>query len=152
MELTMTAAAITRTADTASIPAVTARPAGNEVILESGASRWQAGVPHMANQAVEAPSPTAYLLGALASYAVTFIRDTLAPELHIDVWDVRATARCEAGATAPLQQLVLEVDVYSPYNRAVVQRLLDAWREQWPAHLAFVDPASVRVECRVTSQ
>ena len=40
-----------------------------------------------------APRPTALLLGARAGCVVVFIRDTLAPQLGVQVESVEATAR-----------------------------------------------------------
>lgn len=42
------------------------------------------------------PSPTAYLLGALAGCAVAFSRDTLAPQFDVELTNVSATGSCSA--------------------------------------------------------
>ena len=49
-----------------------------------------------------APSPTAYLLGALAGCGVVFLRDTLAPQFDVTIDALEATARCRADAAPRL--------------------------------------------------
>src|SRR5206468_13124626 len=66
--------------------------------LSAGAYTWHADRPPPLGGTGSAPSPTQYLLGALAGCAVAFIHDTLAPQLSINVDDLTVAARCRADA------------------------------------------------------
>src|SRR5689334_20112147 len=77
-----------------STPAVTATLANGRARLSAGPFNWDADLPASLGGENLAPSPTAYLLGALAGCAVTFLHDTLAPEFDVDVDDITAVARC----------------------------------------------------------
>src|SRR5438034_11609050 len=101
-------------------PSVSARLEGSQAVLEAGPFSWRADLPPALGGTNQAPSPTALLLGALAGCAVVFIRDTLAPQLGVEVASVEATARCESDArgllgmsgTAPdLQNIELAIQV-----------------------------------------
>lgn len=98
------------------------------------------------------PSPTAYLLGALAGCAVAFLNDTLAAQFEVDIADVTAVARCSTDLRgllaiddiAPdLADLALEIKVSSPSPEDRVEAMLAAWRERCPIYLALVKPQSV---------
>src|SRR3954451_11197042 len=68
-----------------STPAVTAVLDGGRAHLSAGSFTWECDLaPAIGGQNL-APSPTVYLLGALAGCAVTFISDTLAPQLGLRV-------------------------------------------------------------------
>src|SRR5688572_29087189 len=110
------------------------RPAGKE----AGSFSWRADLPPALGGTNQAPSPTALLLSALAGCAVVFIRDTLAPQLGVQVESVEATARCESDArgllgmsgTAPdLQNIEIAIQVTPAASGADGRRLYDAWQE-----------------------
>src|SRR5947207_6612387 len=120
-------------------PAVKARSDGAQAVLEAGSFSWRADLPPALGGTNQAPSPTALLLGALAGCAVVFIRDTLAPQLGVEVASVEATARCESDArgllgmsgTAPdLQNIELAIQVTSAAGEAGARRLYDVWQER----------------------
>lgn len=139
-------------------PAVTARSDGAQAVLEAGSFSWRADLPPALGGTNQAPSPTALLLGALAGCAVVFIRDTLGPQLGVEVEGVEATARCESdargllgmGGTAPdLQNIELAIQVTSAAGEADIRRLYDAWQERCPIYLALVKPTSVKTTLQV---
>lgn len=138
-------------------PVVTARADDSQAVIEAGAFTWRADLPPPLGGANEAPSPTAYLLGALAGCAVAFIRDTLAPQLGVQVNDVTATVKCEAdargllgldGAVPDLRNLSLEVTIESPDGDEAVRKIADAWQKRCPIYLALMKPTDVSVEFR----
>src|ERR687890_20957 len=75
-------------------PAVTAELVNGRARLSSGPFNWDADLGIGLGGGNLAPSPTAYLLGALAGCAVAFLADTLAPEFGVEVDDITAVARC----------------------------------------------------------
>ncbi|HEV8054381.1 MAG TPA: hypothetical protein VGP30_06100, partial [Candidatus Limnocylindrales bacterium] len=79
-------------------PSVSVTLANGRARLSSGAFNWEADLPPVVGGGNLAPSPTAYLLGALAGCAVVFMHDTLAPQLGIRIDDVSAVARCTTDA------------------------------------------------------
>src|SRR3954452_24352565 len=83
-------------------PTVTATLANGHARLSAGAFNWDADLPAILGGENLAPSPTAYLLGALAGCAVAFLRDTLAPQFDVTIEDVTAVAR----ATSDLRGLI----------------------------------------------
>ncbi len=99
-----------------------------------------------------APSPTAYLLGALAGCAVAFLHDTLAPEFDVQIDDVTAVARCSTdlrgllgidGVAPDLGDIELDITVSSPSPDDRIEAMLDAWRERCPIYLALLKPQSI---------
>jgi uncharacterized OsmC-like protein len=134
-----------------SSPAVTARLADGRAELTAGSASWLADLPLALGGTNGAPSPTAYLLGALAGCAVAFLHDTLAPELGVRIDDVGAVARCKADArglvgldAAPdLSNLELEIWIASPDPDDRVQLLYRTWLERCPIYLALVKPMPV---------
>ena len=101
-----------------------------------------------------APSPTLLLLSALAGCAVVLIRDTLGPQLGVEVEAGEATVRCETdsrgllgidGVSPDLRDLSLELRIASPAGDAAVARLLAVWEERCPVYLALTKPMSVRI-------
>ena len=135
-------------------PTVTARSDGSQAVLEAGSFSWRADLPQPLGGTNQAPSPTALLLGALAGCAVVFIRDTLAPQLGVQVDAVEATARCEAdargllglGGVAPdLQHLQLEIRIQSAGGEGDIQRVYRAWQERCPVYLALTKAMEVAV-------
>src|SRR6476646_8115683 len=73
-------------------PSVTATLANGRARLSAGPFNWDADLPAVLGGENLAPSPTAYLLGALAGCAVAFLHDTLAPQFGVEIDDVSATA------------------------------------------------------------
>jgi uncharacterized OsmC-like protein len=129
-----------------SAPSVTASLANGRARLSSGAFNWEADLgPAIGGQNL-APSPTAYLLGALAGCAVAFLNDTLAPQFGITITDVSAVARCSSdargllamdGIAPDLSDIALDVTVTSPDSRERVDAMLRAWEERCPIYLAI---------------
>ena len=66
-----------------STPTVTATLANGRARLSAGPFNWDADLPAALGGENLAPSPTAYLLGALAGCGVAFIHDTLAPQFDV---------------------------------------------------------------------
>jgi uncharacterized OsmC-like protein len=135
-----------------SAPAVAARVVDGRAELSAGSFTWYADLPAALGGTNTAPSPTAYLLGALAGCAVAFLRDALAPQLGIRVDDVSAIARCTAdargllgmdGATPDLGSLAIEITVVSPEPRSRLDALYEAWLERCPIYLALLKPSGV---------
>ncbi len=135
-------------------PTVTAQADGSQAVIEAGPFTWRADLPPALGGSNEAPSPTALLLGALAGCAVVFVRDTLAPQLGIEVTGVSATVTCETdargllglGDAAPdLGNLSLDVTVASPEGRSAANRIADVWQQRCPIYLALLKPTDVAV-------
>jgi uncharacterized OsmC-like protein len=135
-----------------STPAVTASLVNGRARLSAGAFNWDADLPPSLGGENLAPSPTAYLLGALAGCAVAFLNDTLAPRFDVAIEDVTAVARCASDArgllgiddVAPdLGDLSLEILVSSPSPKANVDAMLAAWTERCPIYLALLKPQSI---------
>jgi uncharacterized OsmC-like protein len=136
-----------------SAPAVSASLVNGHARLSAGSFNWDADLPPAIGGGNLAPSPTAYLLGALAGCAVTFVYDTLAPQLGLRLDDVRAVARCTAdargllgmdGAQPDLTEVSVEIQVVSPEPADRLRRLFEVWQERCPVYLALVKPMSVR--------
>jgi uncharacterized OsmC-like protein len=130
-----------------SAPTVTATLVNGRARLSAGPFNWDADLPASLGGENLAPSPTAYLLGALAGCAVAFLRDTLAPEFGIEVTDVTAVARCAsdargllgmAGARPDLGELGLDITVASSSPAGRVDEMLAAWTERCPIYLALL--------------
>lgn len=135
-----------------SAPAVTATLANDRARLTAGPFNWDADLAPAVGGANLAPSPTAYLLGALAGCAVVFLRDTLAPQLGVKIDDVTATARCTAdaagllgmdGAVPDLGSLAVDITVVSPEPEERLQELFAVWKERCPIYLALQKPNAV---------
>ena len=133
-------------------PTVKARSDGSQAVLEAGSFSWRADLPPSLGGTNAAPSPTAMLLAALAGCAVVFIRDTLAPQLGIQVENVEATAECQsdsrgllemAGILPDLQDIQLRIGIQSPDSQDKVQQLYRTWRERCPVYLALSKPLQV---------
>ncbi|MGY0231780.1 OsmC family protein [Longispora urticae] len=141
-----------------SAPAVTAALVDGRARLSAGAFTWDADLPPALGGGNAAPSPTAYLLGALAGCAVAFLHDTLAPQLGLKLDRVTAVARCAsdargllgmADAAPDLADLAIEVHVVSSEPADRLRRLFDLWQERCPVYLALLRPAPVRTEFTV---
>ena len=136
-----------------SAPAVTARVVDGRAELSAGPFSWQADLPLTLGGGNAAPSPTAYLLGALAGCAVAFIRDTLAPQLGLRIDDVSAIARCTSdargllamdGASPDLGDIAIDITVASAEPKERLDGLYQTWLERCPVYLAILKPNVVR--------
>jgi uncharacterized OsmC-like protein len=157
MTMTATDAAATFRDDPAkarSAPTVTATLANGRARLSAGSFNWDADLPPILGGENLAPSPTAYLLGALAGCAVAFLRDTLAPEFDVEIDDVTAAASSVSdlrgligidGAAPDLTELKLDIKVssFSPQDR--VDAMFAAWRERCPIYLALLKPNTIEL-------
>lgn len=141
-------------------PTVTATLANGHARLSAGAFNWEADLPVALGGQNLAPTPTAYLLGALAGCAVALIADTLAPQLGIRVDGLTAVARCRSdargllgmdGAAPDLQDITLEVDIDTPDPEEAVERLLGIWRERCPIYLSLRKSSPVSLERRIAT-
>jgi uncharacterized OsmC-like protein len=133
-------------------PTVKGRSEGAQAVLEAGSFSWRCDLPQPVGGTNQAPSPTMLLLSALAGCAVVFIRDTLAPQLGVQVEGVEATAQCEAdsrgllgmeGAVADLQNLRLGIQIQSPDSEEKVRELYRVWQDRCPIYLALIKPLGV---------
>ena len=66
-------------------PTVIATLAEGRAHLAAGPFSWDADLPTVIGGTNQAPSPTAYLLGALAGCGVAFLNDTLAPQFGVRI-------------------------------------------------------------------
>lgn len=139
-------------------PTVVAELANGHARLSSGLFNWDADLGPAIGGGNLAPSPTQYLLGALAGCAVVFLADTLAPQFGVALDRVRATARCiadtggllgVAGSRAALEQIEVEVSVGSAEPSERLEALFGAWRERCPIYLALLQPNDVTVSFAV---
>jgi uncharacterized OsmC-like protein len=135
-----------------STPTVTASLVDGRARVTAGAFTWDADLPLTLGGENGAPSPTAYLLGALAGCAVAFLNDTLAPRFEVRIDDVMAVARCSTdqrgllgldGVAPDLTDLALEIRVSSTSTEDRVEAMLAAWRERCPIFLALIKPQSI---------
>ena len=135
-----------------STPAVTASLVNGRARLSAGPFNWDADLPLTLGGENLAPSPTAYLLGALAGCAVAFLHDTLAPQFEVEITDVTAVARCSTdqrgllaldGVSPDLAEMALEIKVSSPSPADRVEAMLTAWTQRCPIYLALIKPQSV---------
>jgi len=104
------------------------------------------------------PSPTAYLLGALAGCAVAFLRDTLAPQFGVEIDDVTAVAGAVSdlrglvaieGAIPDLTNLTLDIRVTTSSPADRVETMFAAWRERCPIYLALPKPTEIALTTSV---
>jgi len=120
--------------------------------LTAGPFNWDADLSAALGGENLAPSPTAYLLGALAGCAVAFLHDTLAPQLGIAIDDVAAVAGCRTdargllgmpGAAPDLADIELSVEIGSDASDEDLERLEAAWLQRCPIFLALAKPNDV---------
>jgi uncharacterized OsmC-like protein len=120
--------------------------------LSAGPFNWDADLPAALGGENLAPSPTAYMLGALAGCGVAFINDTLAPMFGVAIDDITAVARCTAdqrgllgldGVAPDLADLALDIRISSSSPEDRVEAMLGAWRERCPIYLALLKPQSI---------
>jgi len=125
-------------------PAVRGRLIEGKAELSAGAYTWHSDLPPALGGTGSAPTPTQYLLGALAGCAVAFIHDTLA------LARCRADARGLLGmgdAMPDLQDIEIEISIATSASAERLAELEKVWRERCPIYLAVVKPneASVRL-------
>jgi uncharacterized OsmC-like protein len=139
-------------------PTVTATLANGHARLSAGPFNWDADLPAVLGGENLAPSPTAYLLGALAGCAVAFLRDTLAPQFGVEIDDVTATASAASdlrgliaidGASPELTDLALDVRVSTTSPADRVDAMFDAWRQRCPIYLALLNPNAIDLSMAV---
>ncbi|WP_206050776.1 OsmC family protein [Nocardioides speluncae] len=142
-------------ASTVTSPSVTAALTPTGAHLSSGPFEWDSDLPPPLGGTGGSPSPTAYLLGALAGCAVAFVADTLAPEFGIEIGKLSAMASCRAdiaglvgapGAVPDLTDVALTIDLDTPSDPEAVTRLQEAWLARCPVLLALTRPVGVTVD------
>lgn len=138
-------------------PAVTATLANGRARLSAGPFNWDADLPAAIGGTNLAPSPTAYLLGALAGCGVAFLYDTLAPQFGVQIDGITAVARCSTDlrgllgmddASPELGDLAIDIEITTPDGRDKIEPMFDAWRERCPIFLALVRPRTVSLTTR----
>ena len=141
-------------------PTVTATLLNGHARLSSGPFNWESDLGPAVGGENLAPSPTAYLLGALAGCGVIFVRDTLAPQFDVTLTDIEATASCRSnvagllgveGADPALADIALTLRVSSPDRAERVDAMLAAWRERCPIYLALLTPNQVALDIQATT-
>ena len=143
-----------------STPKVTASLVNGRARLAAGPFNWDADLPAALGGENLAPSPTAYLLGALAGCAVAFLRDTLAPQFGVDIDDVSAAASASSDlrgllamddAAPDLADLALDIRVVtaSPDDRTAA--MLAAWQDRCPIYLALLKPNTINLTTTVAA-
>ena len=139
-------------------PTVTATLANGRARLSAGSFNWDADLPAVLGGENLAPSPTAYLLGALAGCAVALLRDTLAPQFGVELDDVTAAASSVSdlrglvgldGAAPDLTELKLDIQVATSSPQDRVDAMFAAWRERCPIYLALLNPNAIELTTRV---
>ena len=140
-------------------PAVTAELVNGRARLSSGPFNWDADLGPAVGGGNLAPSPTAYLLGALVGCAAVFLADTLAPLFGVTVDGVSATATCSSdtggllgidGRDPALGDIELDVVVTSPDPAEKLEPVFEAWRQRCPIFLALLRPNDVAVKFEST--
>ena len=138
-------------------PSVTATLVNGRARLSAGPFNWDADLPASIGGTNLAPSPTAYLLGALAGCAVAFLSDTLAPQFGVRLDGITAVARCSTdargllgidGASPELGDIALDVEVDTPDGDDKTAPLFRAWQERCPIYLGILRPNSVELSMR----
>lgn len=141
-------------------PSVTATVLNGHARLSSGPFNWESDLgPAVGGQNL-APSPTAYLLGALAGCGAIFLRDTLAPQFGVTLTDVEATASCHAdvagllgieGTDPALAEITLRLTITSPDPAERLEPMLEAWKTRCPIYLAIRDANPVTLDVHTRS-
>lgn len=135
-------------------PEATASLANGRARVSSGPFNWDVDLPPVVGGGNQAPSPTAYLLGALAACAVAFVNDMLAPEFAVVLDDVSAEARCSTdlaglvgveGVDPRLFSIAMDVTITSPSPAENVRALEEAWLARCPIFLALSEANAVDV-------
>jgi uncharacterized OsmC-like protein len=138
-------------------PTVNAVLTNGHARLSAGPFNWDCDLPAVLGGDNVAPSPTAYLLGALAGCAVAFLNDTLAPQFGVSIGELKATARCRSdlggllgldGRAPELDQIELDIDLDSPSEAGQVAQMREAWLARCPVFLALGGRDRVTVSFR----
>ena len=133
-------------------PSVTATLVNGRARLSAGPFNWDADLPGLLGGENLAPSPTAYLLGALAGCAVAFLRDTLAPQFEVEIDDITAVASAASDlrgllaiddAAPDLADLALDIRVVSGSPADRTAAMLEAWKQRCPIYLALLRPGTI---------
>lgn len=133
-------------------PAVAATLNNGFARASAGPFNWDIDLPGPLGGGNQAPSPTAYFLGALAGCAVAFVNDTLAPEFDVEIDGITATAGCSADlgglvgvpdSDPRLRDLRLTVEISSTGPGDRLAALQQAWRERCPIYLAIAEPNDI---------
>jgi uncharacterized OsmC-like protein len=140
-------------------PAVTATLQGDRALLSAGPFAWEADLPLSIGGTNGAPSPTAYLLGALGACGVVFIKDTLAPEFGVTIDGITAVARCKAdlaglfgidGALPDLTEIEIEITVDTLDPEWKTGPMFEAWQRRCPIYLGLRNPNTVALRTATT--
>ena len=143
-----------------SSPTVTATLVNRRARLSAGPFNWDADLPAALGGENLAPSPTAYLLGALAGCAVAFLRDTLAPQFEVEIDDITAVASAASDlrgllaiddAAPDLADLALDIRLVSGSPADRTAAMLEAWKQRCPIYLALLKPASIALTTSVSA-
>lgn len=143
-----------------STPKVTASLVNGRARLSAGPFNWDADLPGTLGGENLAPSPTAYLLGALAGCAVAFLRDTLAPQFGVEIDDVSAVASASSDlrgllaideAAPDLADLALDIRVVTASPDDRTSAMLAAWQDRCPIYLALLKPNSIELTTAVAT-
>lgn len=139
-------------------PTVTASLTEGRAQLAAGPFTWEADLPAVIGGTNLAPSPTAYLLGALAGCGVAFLHDTLAPQFGVRINGITATARCSTdlrgllgfdGISPALGDIELVIEVDTPDPASKTDPMFEAWRSRCPIYLALLEPGAVALTTQV---
>jgi uncharacterized OsmC-like protein len=139
-------------------PTVTATLTEGRARMAAGPFSWDADLPTVIGGTNQAPSPTAYLLGALAGCGVAFLHDTLAPQFGVRIEAITATARCSTdlrgllgfdGISPELADIELTIEVTTPDPASKTDPMFDAWRARCPIYLAIMNPRAVALTTRM---
>jgi uncharacterized OsmC-like protein len=141
-------------------PTVTATLVNGRARLSAGPFNWDADLPALLGGENLAPSPTAYLLGALAGCAVAFLRDTLAPQFDVEIDDITAVASATSDlrgllaiddAAPDLADVGLDIKVASNSPRDRIEAMFAAWRARCPIYLALLNANAVALTTTVAA-
>ena len=141
-------------------PTVTATLESDRAKISSGPFTWAADLALSIGGTNLSPSPTAYLLGALAACGVVFINDTLAPEFGVTIRGITAVARCRAdlggllgidGTRPDLTAIQIDITVDTPDPDTVTGPMFDAWERRCPIYLALRNPTAVALRTAVAT-
>ena len=139
-------------------PTVKATLTEGRATLSAGNFTWDADLPTVIGGTNVAPSPTAYLLGALAGCGVAFLHDTLAPQFGVRIDGISAVARCATDlrgllgiddASPELMDIELEIEVSTPDPAEKTEAMFAAWSERCPIYLALLRPRTVALTTRI---
>ena len=142
-------------------PAVTATLTNGRARLSAGPFNWDADLPASIGGSNLAPSPTAYLLGALAGCGIAFLHDTLAPQFGVQTDGATAVARCSTdlrgllgldGASPQLMDIELDIEVTTPDGADKTGPMFEAWKERCPIYLGLLKPNTVTLSLRAAEE